>query len=171
MACNTQIIDTDIFFQRNCTLSKGTWSNNVDKRINEYYLFHGTLTSNAESIAQQGFDVRFSKGALMLGRGIYFTDSLVKADQYTRPDDSGMCCIIMARVLLGDFVVTKSCSGIPSTSCQPPCKQCMTSLCNKSDSQHQRFDSVVFTGGLHKEFVVYDNWRAFPEFIIFYKRV
>ncbi|XP_052286469.1 uncharacterized protein LOC127882080 isoform X2 [Dreissena polymorpha] len=168
----SHVIHTDTVFQEKCALVKEKLSNNVDKKINEYYLFHGTLSLNADYIAKNGFNVNECKTSSMLGRGIYFTDSLVKADQYTKPDESGMCCVIMARVLLGDFVVAPKSSDIPSTSLQPPCKECMTTLCNdKTDTPHPRFDSVVYTGGLYKEFVVYDNWQAYPEFIIFYKRV
>ncbi|KAH3896988.1 hypothetical protein DPMN_021172 [Dreissena polymorpha] len=62
----------------------------------------------------------------MLGRGIYFTDSLVKADQHTQPDDSAMCCVIMARILLGDFVIATNLSDISSTGVEPQCNKCMT---------------------------------------------
>ncbi|KAH3870687.1 hypothetical protein DPMN_033877 [Dreissena polymorpha] len=122
-------------------------------------------------MAKCGFDVNKCNRS-MLGRGIYFTDNVVKAYQYTQPDDGGMCCVIMARVLLGDFVVATNHSDIPSTSIQPPCKKCMSTVCKKeTGTPHPRFDSVVYTGGLNKEFVVYDNWHAYPEFIIFYKRL
>ncbi|KAH3897001.1 hypothetical protein DPMN_021185 [Dreissena polymorpha] len=151
--CKTHVVDTDTVLRENSTLVKEKLSNNVDKSINEYYLFHGTRSLNADSIAKNGFNVKKCRSA-MLGRGIYFTDSLVKADQYTHP-------------------VAPNHSDIPSTSIQPPCKECMTTVCKKkmSDNPHPRFDSVVYTGGLYKEFVVYDNWQAYPEFIIFYKRL
>lgn len=55
---------------------------NVDRKINEHYLFHGTNISNIHSIIQKGFD-KNTCHRKMLGKGIYFTDHPVKADQYT----------------------------------------------------------------------------------------
>ena len=49
--------------------------------INECYLFHGTIIDNMEAIRRQGLDPRIS-GAGLFGKGIYFTDSSTKADQY-----------------------------------------------------------------------------------------
>ncbi len=54
----------------------------LDGRINEVYLFHGTASSNVESIRQNGFDLGRADGSGLFGRWIYLTDSAQKADQY-----------------------------------------------------------------------------------------
>ncbi|KAH3854915.1 uncharacterized protein LOC127870854 [Dreissena polymorpha] len=143
----------------------------VNHSLNEYYLYHGTTPSTAKLIAEEGFDVQKCRRT-MLGRGLYFADSVVKADQYTTPDENGMCCIIVAKVLIGDFCVSFNRQNIPPSSQQPPCKKCMKIECSKKHkTEGPRFDSVVFIGGLFREYVVFDNCQAYPEYIIYYKRV
>ena len=50
--------------------------------INEYYLFHGTVITNMDTIRHQGLDPR-TAGSGMFGKGIYFSESSTKADQYS----------------------------------------------------------------------------------------
>ena len=54
----------------------------LDSRINETYLFHGTVPTNISSITTHGFDVKKCRRP-SCGKGLYFTESPVKADQYT----------------------------------------------------------------------------------------
>jgi hypothetical protein len=55
---------------------------NLNNDINEHYLFHGTPVPNIPSIQKYGFFMEKYKHS-MLGKGIYFTEDPVKADQYT----------------------------------------------------------------------------------------
>lgn len=51
--------------------------------VNEYYLFHGTDKNDAINIAKMGFKTRFADPGNLFGKAIYFTDSFMKADQYS----------------------------------------------------------------------------------------
>ena len=54
----------------------------LNEPLNEYFLFHGTSEINAENILKSGFDISKVRSSF-LGNGIYFTESPVKADQYS----------------------------------------------------------------------------------------
>ena len=49
--------------------------------INEYFLFHGAPQQHIEAILNQGIDTRLS-GKGMFGKGAYFCENSMKADQY-----------------------------------------------------------------------------------------
>ena len=55
---------------------------NLNTRLNEYFLFHGTSDCNVENILKYGFDISKVQRPF-LGKGMYFTENPVKADQYT----------------------------------------------------------------------------------------
>ena len=50
--------------------------------INELFLFHGTPNELKDTIAKQGLDFRLA-GRGLFGRGAYFAEASLKADQYS----------------------------------------------------------------------------------------
>ncbi|XP_053404983.1 uncharacterized protein LOC128558794 [Mercenaria mercenaria] len=144
--------------------------------INEYYLFHGTPIGNLESIERYGFFMEKYKH-LMLGKGIYFTEDPVKADQYTGKGDDvkePLCCMILCRVLLGDGVIQRRNVKNPtmtSDATSAPCKTCLKPKPDCQCRKSTKYDSVIFDGLVFREFVVYETCSCFPEFAILYKRV
>lgn len=162
-------VKTDEAFEH---IPEANFAHKLHKGINEHYLFHGTDISHVQSIIQKGFDKSISHRT-MLGRGIYFTDHPVKADQYTGARDYNgqqtTCCMILARVLLGNSVITKVRNSDLTTATSAPCKLCLSVKCSHEISY--KFDSLIFDGGLFREYVVYDNGLAYPEFVIYYDRV
>ena len=66
--------------------------------------FHGTGSSNAQSILQQGFQ-RFTVGGreLYLGPGVYFFDGVhAHAEEWGRRNYSKNCCVLKADIALGN---------------------------------------------------------------------
>ena len=37
----------------------------------------------------------------MYGNGVYFAESITKADEYARPDDKGVCTVLLCRIIGG----------------------------------------------------------------------
>ncbi|CAG5131328.1 unnamed protein product, partial [Candidula unifasciata] len=106
--------------------------------VNEYYLFHGT--DEAINISKTGFQTRFADPDNLFGKGIYFSDSFQKADQYTDADNLKRLPCLLHR---------------GSCACGP---------------QQQRFDSVESAGLLFREFAVFEGRQCYPEYIVTYKR-
>ncbi|XP_045199859.1 uncharacterized protein LOC123554054 isoform X2 [Mercenaria mercenaria] len=148
----------------------------LNRNINEYYMFHGTPVDNLEQIERTGIELnkfRFSK----LGRGIYFSEDPVKADQYTgkgRDRKDELCCILVCRVLLGNSVIIRRNvhnHTVTSQATSAPCKTCLKPEPDCQCSESTKFDSVIFEGVLFRDFVVYETCSCFPEFAIMYTRV
>merc|ERR1712183_796781 len=71
---------------------------------NEWLLFHGTSRQAAESILSGAGDFVISLAGsatgTLYGKGIYFAESITKADEYAKLDD-GLCCVLVCRVVGG----------------------------------------------------------------------
>lgn len=124
---------------------------------NELYLWHGTLPSLVELICQEGFDERAASLGGLYGAGSYFAEHISKADQYCTPhpdnDKNGTFYCFLSRVAMGKIHETSS--GRSNERRAP----------NGCDSLVGQLDSTRY-----KEFVVYDGWQAYPEFLVEYKR-
>ncbi|CUG89283.1 poly (ADP-ribose) polymerase, putative, partial [Bodo saltans] len=72
---------------------------------NHQLLFHGTRSSNLVSILREGLQVplsgRLRRDAGMLGRGIYFGDSVYTALKYATPSSNGRYLVLISEVALG----------------------------------------------------------------------
>mmetsp|Transcript_57742 Transcript_57742/g.108663 ORF Transcript_57742/g.108663 Transcript_57742/m.108663 type:complete len:219 (-) Transcript_57742:141-797(-) len=127
----------------------------LDASLNEVYLWHGTRQLNIEHILQDGFDERVCSLTGMFGAGLYFAEDSCKSGQYAEKSISSWRShfFFLSRVLLGRSHHTD----------QP-----MPEIRKAPDS----FDSVVFSPtedsplGHHREFVVYDRYQAYPEYIV-----
>jgi len=120
-------VHNQYFFTYLSTANIKTYSENqeLDKSVNEFFLFHGTKNETIDKIIAEGFDERFAEEAGMYGPGIYFAENSSKANQYVScPNCDGgaikkgekMECrcqgeieyrIILARVCLGTPFLSK----------------------------------------------------------------
>lgn len=126
----------------------------LDGSLNEVFLFHGTKPWHVQTVAETGFDERVCSLDGMLGAGLYFAEDSCKSGQYAeRGRARGSHWFLYSRVLLGRPHHTSE--PMPDTRRAP-----------------NGCDSVVFTPsedasvGHHREFVVYDRFQAYPEYII-----
>jgi hypothetical protein len=139
----------------------------VDDRVNEVYLWHGTSPMAAASIAKTGFNVNMagSNVGTMYGNGVYLAECCSKSDEYAKADHEGLYpdwyCLLLCRVVLGEFL-TMGAGGekVHSTI--------YTSL------ESGAFESVVgdreAAVGKYREFIVYTGAQVYPEYIAMYKR-
>jgi hypothetical protein len=160
--------------------------------LNECFLFHGT--SRRDAIIKQGIDYRLGSHGALFGQGCYFAESSTKADQYADPKDARVglhkpLYMFIFRVLLGSAHVCQK----PRQFKRPPCTD--NACCSDTCSQHTLYDSVIGTHNyqdgnvlrhhmmvgkisqtmatrrlLFREFVIYEQPKCYPEFLIEYER-
>eukprot|EP00050_Salpingoeca_kvevrii_P005117 m.270636 g.270636 ORF g.270636 m.270636 type:complete len:406 (-) comp11083_c1_seq15:206-1423(-) len=136
----------------------------------EVYAFHGADKRAAETIALHGFDARVS-AAGFFGNGTYFAESASKSDQYAGSGGQTQW-MILSRVSLGR---QHSFAGTDSQLRRPPCVEAGSDGCDvHARCEHKRFDSIVgcsnYLSQSFREFVIYDNSQAYPEYLIEYRR-
>jgi len=131
------------------------FSHNCDRTLNEIYLFHGTSSTAAAAIAEEGFDNR--RPVSMHGLSIDFTHSSCRAQKFPEfPDDEDkdLKTIIVARVLLGDpyhNLIGKLGNR------RPECRE---------DDDTSPYDSVITKVGGAVDYRVYDPLQTYPEYIL-----
>ena len=129
--------------------------------INEKYLFHGSKENNPKEIYNGkdcGFDMRLSKDG-MWGKAIYFAENASYADNYAfTTTKSKRKQIIFAYVLVGE-TVAKSHDANSQALTRPP---------KKNPKTFELYDSVQGQTQGSTVFMIYDNNRAYPAFIISY---
>ena len=126
---------------------------------NECLLFHGTSFETAKKIAKEGFDSRLARENGYYGKGTYFASQSCKSAQYSEMYGSSQKCIILARVVLGhpyyagglDQDLTRPPEGADSVIARP-------GRMRDHHAEHQT----------HMEFVIFDRWQAYPEFLVLY---
>lgn len=140
-------------------------TNPLDADCNEIWLLHGTSAEAVECITRHNFllSLAGSNAGDAFGKGIYFAESAVKADEYTNEAPvghpmEGLRPFILTRVALGRLGETQD----RDTSVE-------VELVLKGDADSLLADREAAVGTF-KEFIVFDDDQCYPEFIIWYKR-
>ncbi|CAJ1446425.1 unnamed protein product [Effrenium voratum] len=140
----------------------GTFSP-LDESVNEFYLWHGTHTRAALSIAHEDFriDMAGSNAGTMYGKGCYLAENCTKADEYARDEPhgyyEGVFALLLCRVSMGKFFYT-------------------TERYEQAGDKVKsgEFDSTVGDrtkkANTFREFVVYNPDQVYPEYVILYSR-
>jgi len=135
---------------------------------NEFYLFHGTNPSSAHKICFNHFRVDRAgthKGTLY-GAGIYFAEACSKADEYAQDDMDGLYqglfAMLLCRVVCGDLLHT--------ADVKPNVKDLVNDVVDEK-KHHSVLGDREKARNTYREFIVYDNNQAYPEYIIIYRRV
>lgn len=134
----------------------------VDAGINEFYLFHGTKPSSALAIAEGDFrlDLAGSNAGTLYGRGLYFSESTGKSDEYATEDSRGLCCMLVCRVTLGRLLYTDE--EYPNTND-------LVRRCTRGEN-HSVLGDREKIRNTFREMIVYDTHQAYPEFVVWYSR-
>eukprot|EP00929_Paragymnodinium_shiwhaense_P093969 TRINITY_DN5431_c0_g1_i1.p1 TRINITY_DN5431_c0_g1~~TRINITY_DN5431_c0_g1_i1.p1 ORF type:complete len:913 (+),score=123.02 TRINITY_DN5431_c0_g1_i1:150-2888(+) len=138
----------------------------ADMRVNEHYLWHGTGPNEAKSIAVSGFDLGHAgsgRGSLF-GRGLYFAESCLKADEYVKADQLGRYPLILCRTTLG---------RVHYCDVEDPweLREALRASCRTgSGSYHSVIGDREKVRQTFREFVVFDSSQVYPEFIVWYVR-
>ena len=131
--------------------------------INEMELFHGTSTIDPIEIAcgEDGLDVRLSKGGSW-GYAIYLSESAVYSDQFAHHLSTGEKELIITKALIGDsfdYGIQRSRQlKVPPTKQGP--MQKMVNI---------KYDSVAGITRNTRVYMIYDNHKTYPLYIIRYK--
>ena len=128
--------------------------------INEKFLFHGSAVLRVPDLlydGEIGFQMQFSNAG-MWGRGIYFAENASYSKSgYAFNNSDGTHSLFLARVALGDFIEQPS----NNSYVLPPEKP----QGNKQFAK-ARYDSIKgYTGG-SDVYIIYENGRAYPEYLI-----
>jgi len=136
----------------------------VNASINEYWLWHGTGEASAAGITDTDFDMSMVGKAAgsLFGRGLYFAESCMKADEYTYPDSRGWSPLLLCRVVLGRcyYCDAKKPWDIADV---------LESAC-RGGGFHAVVGDREKVRGTFREFVVFDNDQIYPEYIVWYSR-
>lgn len=127
---------------------------------NERFLFHGTTSTPPEAIHtdEVGIDLRHASPYGVWGRAIYFAEDAVSSANFCHKNSDGSYSIFLARVALGDCVELEMQSSLKA----PPVKP----KCDKSSEVKMRYDSVKGSLAGSDVYMIYDNGRVYPEFLI-----
>jgi hypothetical protein len=124
-------------------------------------LFHGTKgPKGVERVLREGLDDRLGSGGLM-GRGIYFSDSPLKAKFYDRNET-----LMLFMVHLGDCLKI-----IPSKETMSYVREPGKTAEQQRNSKDEFFDSVAGRNGTEgsNEFVIYNRAYCYPLYTITYE--
>jgi len=137
----------------------------LDSSLNEVFLFHGTSPNGAAGIAREDFMLALagSGAGAAFGKGIYFAEDCLKADEYTTEAKeghgfAGLRPMLLCRVLLGCVLVSEE-SDV-SWEISSVMQGHYDSLCA------DRKAAV----GTFREFIVFDEDQACAEYILWYRR-
>jgi len=118
---------------------------------NELRLYHGSRANACDVILRDGFDIRVAAMTGAIGAGIYFATHSSTSTGYCTAGTNGYMQMLVCRVTLG--ATTPGRNGLR----RPPPKNT-----SKPDIL---YDSVSGSG----MYVVFDNYQAYPEYLIEFK--
>lgn len=130
--------------------------------VNEWYLFHGTNPAAAKAICGSDFKVSRagSNTGTLYGKGLYFAESITKADEYAKPGESGNYAVLLCRIIGGQVRYTAEVTPDPED---------LVSSCISGP-----YDSVLgdreACRGTYREFVLFDSEDVYVEYVIEYTR-
>eukprot|EP00931_Biecheleriopsis_adriatica_P108207 TRINITY_DN8254_c0_g1_i1.p1 TRINITY_DN8254_c0_g1~~TRINITY_DN8254_c0_g1_i1.p1 ORF type:complete len:627 (-),score=86.94 TRINITY_DN8254_c0_g1_i1:35-1915(-) len=140
----------------------GVLPDELDKDVNEVYLFHGTNPTSADLVARNDFDMARAGSAVgtMFGPGIYLAENASKSDEYAKEGEGifiGQCALLLCRAVAGKVYTTPD-KGDQSGSVKSG-----------------QYDSVcgdrLAAVGTFREMIFFDNAAVYPEYIIIYSRL
>ena len=130
--------------------------------LSEKNLFHGTRNTDPSLIydGEEGFDMRYCEQG-MWGRGNYFAANALYSHAYSHPTRDRMSQMFLARVVVGE---TFTCQ--PDSSLRmPPVKTSLSS----SMFKNERYDSVSGITKGTQVYIIYDNLKAYPLYLVTYR--
>lgn len=133
---------------------------------NEWLLFHGTSKKAADSILSGAGDFVISLAGsatgTLYGKGTYFAESITKADEYAKVDDTdGLCCVLVCRVVGGHVLYNDEVTPDPDE---------LQNRCI-SGEHHSIIGDREKCRNTFKEYVIFDADQVYVEYALYYKRL
>ena len=97
----------------------------------------------------------------MWGKGIYFAENASYSNGYSYKNQDGTCSFFYAKVAVGQSVQLPNDASIK----QPPLK---SNVALQSGFTEERYDSIKGHTGGSDIFIIYENSRAYPQYLITY---
>jgi len=148
-------------WEKYCTMKKlmEKKNNNI---ANEMSLFHGTRNTKPITIynSQEGFDMRHASVGSMWGTALYFAYNASYSNNFAYLCENGEKQIFMAKTALGDVIHI-----MPN---DPNLKKPKVKGKNGVGITED-YDSVSGDTGGTKVYMIYDNGRAYPDYLITYR--
>jgi len=140
----------------------GDKANRLHSECNEWYLFHGTNPEAAAAICASDFKVSRagSSTGTLYGKGLYFAESVTKADEYAKPNAEGRYAVLLCRVIGGKVKYTDEVTPDPEALVHACIEGPFDSVCGDREK----------TRGTYREFVLFDSEDVYVEYVIEYKR-
>jgi hypothetical protein len=140
-----------------------------DRSVNEFLLFHGTKPSACGAICESDFMVNLagSSAGTLYGKGVYFGENSSKSDEYAKEEEdgiySGFCAMLLCRVTCGRMYYTDKVN--------PDHDDIYAKCTGPSRTHHSVLGDRQKARGTYREFIVFDNDLAYPEYVVIYRRV
>jgi len=130
-------------------------TSNLEQRLNEHLLWHGTTKEAAQKIAATDFHIpvgKEMKHAARFGNGAYLAEDIEKSLTYTEEDDQGYRWVLLCRAVCGDFLYTTDHTRIDA---------------NKLREENGKHSVLANPEGVGpREFIVPTADQVYPEFIL-----
>lgn len=126
--------------------------------LERVWLFHGTTADTVPKIMQQGFNRSFcGRNATMFGKGVYFARdaSYSSSKAYAKPDASGIQCMFLCRVVVGEYCQGAKDALAPSV---------------RDAGKHLLYDTTVDNTRDPGIYVTYHDAQAYPEYLVHFKQ-
>lgn len=132
----------------------------LDDRVNEFALFHGTTEKRLLHIMSEGFDPQVARRG-HYGRGTYFASQACKSLQYCTSSPRVM---IVSRVLLGSVhLMTRVDAELGRPPYRPGGKLLHDSVAAQPGPMQGHQNSMQ----THSEFVIFDRRQIYPEMVLY----
>ena len=125
---------------------------------NEVSVWHGTRSHDPKLVyedVQDGFMMQYCESG-MWGKGIYFAERASYSDSYVHRNAQGQKLVMLTKLLAGE---EQHIMPNDRSLRFPP---------KKPNGNGARFDTVTGDTGGSKVYVVYENGRAYPEYLVTY---
>jgi hypothetical protein len=146
----------NVLLWKKYSMRKALMSEVNGKDPNEKSVWHGTRGNDPKVIyedKQDGFMVQHSQAGLW-GTGIYFAENASYSDSYAHNCGGGQKSFMLTKLLSGEE------THIPSDGSLKMCPD---------KPGGGRYDTVTGDTGGSKVYIVYENGRALPEYLVTYK--
>lgn len=147
----------------------------LDRGLNEHYLFHGTSPEAAESIAESGFRLNLAgtHAGTMFGKGAYFGECASKADEYASAGSGvGQALGFRGFAQANDefaILVCRVCCGKVFRALRASDKSEFLPLIEQGAIDGVLGDREASVG-TYREFVVFNEAQVYPEYRVIYRR-
>lgn len=101
-----------------------------------------------------------SSTGTLYGKGLYFAESITKADEYAKPNSEGRYAVLLCRVIGGNVNYTDEVTPDPEALVHSCIEGEYDSVCGDREK----------TRGTYREFVLFDSEDVYVEYVIEYKR-